>query len=764
MILEQQKEANILSEGQSQESIGMSLDLDSAQMLMQMLSKNLYSDPIGSTVREWASNALDSHRRAGVDTPIIVKLAMNEQNNYEFSVEDFGLGLDDDDVKNIISKYGKSTKRDSSIELGMFGLGFKAGLAYSSAFYFVCRKNGMERKYMMYEGENGNTIDLLYETPTDKGNGVKMILPVKKYYEDTFITHIQKQLGYFENVYFDVKGIDNNFKIVRGDDFQWSELNKDGFMHICLDNVYYPLDYSKLGTSSPIKFPVGLRFGLSDGIYPTPNREAIRYTKETIDIINKKISKVSTHFIEKYNETIVDTDNVMAAIEYHLNDDRYIQSFNGVSKWDVNCLSTFSNTPITHPKIKGINLLSIPRLASMRDYIFAEYSVKYVYKSKKFYTNDRRSRDVYYGAVKSNPVKLISTPLHKTKKDYIKDLWKDDKALRYVIIIEKNRKIPLRSPRTTYGSYMGILELHKYPKSEWRERIVELQKVIDMWAKSLENLDDITVPLKWIEDRKPTPLTKSSEKSERRVKLQGEITVKLSQDLERYVAGNNCKFVPVVFQMNSGHRNPYVLVYGKEGDRSKMDKMYKLFGNQKVRFGIVSERQFEKLKELNLHNWISMEEFEKGKHIAFKRVVTAYLITVLKKKYHYTFKTIKSLSGVCDSLVEKLSKLDSYQRSNSGYTDEGVLESMLSVAEEHKLYDYSVYYLYIEVKNALDKLPFLEKIMRCSHLYPVQDYKDLLVDLFRYYKFKINYEHYKIVLNEDVPIQIADQKELEQFS
>jgi hypothetical protein len=41
------------------------LDLDSAQMLMQMLSKNLYSDGIGSTIRETASNALDSHRRAG---------------------------------------------------------------------------------------------------------------------------------------------------------------------------------------------------------------------------------------------------------------------------------------------------------------------------------------------------------------------------------------------------------------------------------------------------------------------------------------------------------------------------------------------------------------------------------------------------------------------------------------------------------------------------------------------------------------------------
>ena len=61
MILEKQTEAIVHQEGQSQDSIGMSLDLDSAQILMQMLSKNLYSDSIGSTIRECASNALDSH-------------------------------------------------------------------------------------------------------------------------------------------------------------------------------------------------------------------------------------------------------------------------------------------------------------------------------------------------------------------------------------------------------------------------------------------------------------------------------------------------------------------------------------------------------------------------------------------------------------------------------------------------------------------------------------------------------------------------------
>ena len=63
-------------------------------------SKNLYSDAVGSTIRECASNALDSHRRACVDKPIVVSFRVNhETNNYEFSVEDFGTGLNDDDVK-----------------------------------------------------------------------------------------------------------------------------------------------------------------------------------------------------------------------------------------------------------------------------------------------------------------------------------------------------------------------------------------------------------------------------------------------------------------------------------------------------------------------------------------------------------------------------------------------------------------------------------------------------------------------------------------
>ena len=156
----------------------------------------------------------------------------------------------------------------------MFGLGWKAPLSYTSTFYFIARKNGIERKYMMYEGEDVNTIDLLYESETTEGNGVKIIVPVK--YSDfySFKVKIKEQLAYFQNVYFNVPDIDNSFKILRTEHYQISDISRDDFLHICLDDVYYPIDFAKLGIKS-ISFPVGLRFGLSDGLFPTPNRESI---------------------------------------------------------------------------------------------------------------------------------------------------------------------------------------------------------------------------------------------------------------------------------------------------------------------------------------------------------------------------------------------------------------------------------------------------------------------------------------------------------
>lgn len=121
MILEKQKEAMILIEGEVKSTIKSKLDIESADFLMRMMSKGFYSDAIGSTIRETASNALDSHRKSGSTDPIIVSLKFNPQGNIEFSVDDFGTGIDEEIVKNVISLYGKSTKRDDANAIGAMG-------------------------------------------------------------------------------------------------------------------------------------------------------------------------------------------------------------------------------------------------------------------------------------------------------------------------------------------------------------------------------------------------------------------------------------------------------------------------------------------------------------------------------------------------------------------------------------------------------------------------------------------------------------------
>lgn len=121
MILETKTDTLILEEGEAQESTKMEIDAESHVFLMRMLSK-FYSDGVGSLIRETCSNALDSHRECGINEPIIVSFKRTKDGNYEFSVQDFGCGIDEKDVANIISKYGKSTKRNSTVQLGAFGL------------------------------------------------------------------------------------------------------------------------------------------------------------------------------------------------------------------------------------------------------------------------------------------------------------------------------------------------------------------------------------------------------------------------------------------------------------------------------------------------------------------------------------------------------------------------------------------------------------------------------------------------------------------
>jgi hypothetical protein len=764
MILEKQKEANILEEGQSQESIGMSLDLDSAQILMQMLSKNLYSDDIGSAIRECASNALDSHRRAGVDEPIVVSLKAASYNNYEFCVEDFGIGLDADDVRNIISKYGKSTKRESTTELGMMGLGFKAPLAYSSSFYFVCRKDGMERKYMMYEGEDTNTIDLLYEKETEERNGVKIIIPVK--YSDVwqFKKKIKEQLCYFESVYFDVPedgSITNDFIISRHPHFQFSEMSTDSNLHICLDNVYYPLDFSKLGIDK-IDFPLALRFSLSDGIYPTPNREALRYTQEAKQIIKKKLTNVADYFVGKYNETVEEGSDIKSVINYLEKNGYYLTMENG-TKRRIDAFVNFSTLKPAIPQLEGIKLLDFPAVYSRNKQTMLSNSFKCKYSLRYKRLHDMEKHYVYGYNIESicngkANVYVYQDRIPGIKKDYLRATCKESD---YNFFVKPAKPMLLGIPsKFDPSTYYHALGLKAYPKAQWREVISEYQHIMSLISVNFINLDTLQVPQSFIDSRKKVKISVAGTSGgARRQKLKGEINGKVGDHLQKWSDGRCCKFVPVVYKLEKLESEKNLKVYAHHDDYIKLDALFGVMQKQKMQVVTFSQRELNIVKDSKIHNLISLEQFMEGKNKPFKRMATAYLIKKMMEKYRATFERSVQVGYTSTPLMNRLDVLSKYVRDNyylPGYSGgsgpaKEFLESMLVVAEENKLFDMTIYPEVLELQEIFDKLPFLDPFMRGVGYYDNKNpLVNVLSDLFKYYRYRVDLKHYNIRINEEV--------------
>ena len=747
MISEVQTGTNVLSDGDEAESMKMELDLDSAQILMQMLSKNLYSDPIGSTVRECASNALDSHRKAGVDKPIVVYLGHDSSYNYEFTVEDFGVGLDADDVKNIIRKYGKSTKRDSAIELGMMGLGFKAPLSYTSSFYFICRKNSIEYKYMMYEGETDNIIDTLYQQPTDKENGVKIIIPVKSGDRNEFLQKIKTQLAYFENIYFDVDGIDNNFSILRGDIYQHSELNTFTALHLCLDNVCYPIDFEKLGIKR-VELPVALRFSLSDGIFPTPNREAVRYSVESKKIILDRIVRLADHFVNEYNATIVETNDIREVFKYYDNSSRYI-TFNNL-KYDITALVSVSTLAIVKPKLVGVSLLDLKALSNSKDYILEEYSTKYTYSRGRITEIKNYSSDVHVREMNNTHFYLFTGSLMGNKKEYIKTLLSGGQSYKFVKKMYSYRLGNQAKDRYDTYTYCTILGLKNKPKDQWRQIIKEFQYVQSLYLAEFVDYDSIVIPQKWLDDRKKQRIS-TSDGGNRKLKLKGDVIGKEAEQLERAVQGKNCKFVSTLYKLENIHKNPGLIVYAPHDDSEIMDELWHISRRTTMKLVTFSDREIKALEKIDIHNLMSFKTFMEGKNKPFQRLITAYLIDKLIQENKSIFYKKGHLETVSKDLYNKLVELQKYKDDNYVHSSETIYSAMLEVAVSKNLFDTTIYSTYLDIKQLFVKLKFLNPLMGVIGSFytsTVDPMANVLCDLFKYYKHRIDYANYNITIND----------------
>jgi len=322
---------NVLGKQQTEATTGtkqMRMSDHAQSMVFQMFTKNVYSNPIGTVVREITSNCFDSHVEAGVkNTPVLIKKTYDNQTDTQYiSFIDYGVGMSPDRVENIYGVYFESTKRGTNDEIGGFGIGGKTPLAYrrytgegdgeyDNSFFVITNYNGVKYYYTVFEGKESPEYSLFHSENTDERNGTEIRIPVLRRDVDKFEDELIRQLYYFEGIVFEgfSDRIENNYQIVRGKNFLYRGTEVDRHIHVCLGKVYYPIDFSVLNLPSyDYQIPIAIDVPIGK-IGVTVSRENLDYSEQTIiylkQRINDTIDELKTMLEDQY-------DNIQTLEDY----------------------------------------------------------------------------------------------------------------------------------------------------------------------------------------------------------------------------------------------------------------------------------------------------------------------------------------------------------------------------------------------------------------------------------------------------------------
>ena len=160
----------------SGEKVAMGIEEEHLGLVMDTLA-GMYSDQKMALLREYGCNARDAMVAAGRgDHPIEVTLP-GDLSPF-LTIKDTGIGMDIEDIRRTYSRYGASTKRDTNAQVGKFGIGSKAAMAYTDQFTLCAVKNGIRIQVAISRTANsGGDMTIVDERPTSDPNGVEIVIP-----------------------------------------------------------------------------------------------------------------------------------------------------------------------------------------------------------------------------------------------------------------------------------------------------------------------------------------------------------------------------------------------------------------------------------------------------------------------------------------------------------------------------------------------------------------------------------------------------------
>lgn len=300
------------------ERIAMTLDMDSLPFLVNIMT-DLYSDPELAIIREYSTNALDSHVEAGITRPIEITLPTSLAP--QFRVRDYGVGLNAEDIREMYSKYGASSKRDSDDVVGMLGLGSKSALTYTNQFTFTGYKNGIATVTIVSRDENGTPSMTVVDEFVTEETGVEISVPVKS--NNNFADKAANFFRFWKPGTVLVNGEEP--KRVGGlwvaDDLLLTEEVSESM--IVMGNVAYPVPYEGYSYNRN-RYVAYVEIG---EVSFTPSREALQMNRKTKDKIEEIKARVQAERNAALAKQVNEAPNRWEAVKLSLQAKRF--GYNG---------------------------------------------------------------------------------------------------------------------------------------------------------------------------------------------------------------------------------------------------------------------------------------------------------------------------------------------------------------------------------------------------------------------------------------------------
>lgn len=758
------------------EQLGIKQDI---AKLQQLLGSKLYSNKY-SFLSEVLQNSTDAMRKCRKQDESFDVGVVKRDGVCYFYTRDTGCSFDSverfKELMNLLES-SKSQVKDSSEnqELGKFGIGSVAVSAYNKNWCYKVYKNqkGFDAHLQEIEGK-GLFMDCSDYYNTEEIDGVYFEVEINTNLRDFFKNLVEKA-KYFQNIRFkfdeyfindiysyqfptqeDLIFINERFQIFKSEDFQYSTLNKNNNLHICIDQYNYDINWNQVGISS-IELPIALRFNLDD-FDINPTREVLSIDESYKDKILNKIGKVADWLIDKYNEQnpVFECSNIKEYKDELKRRQNKILKIGDVELDIYDFCREYSDKTFNLPTFRDISVLTLAEFTKfLKHYWNSFYKTNSVIKNgtRKKYSIGHYNYDHNFLIEKS--IKKVHQDWFKTQNDVF-CFSTIDRSFEFIVTDVTTHAIYYKSyveylKKTTITNEEFLLE------TSYKKQFEDFKFLKEDFEKHIFKRIENVVPLDYVIS-KPKVVKPKKEKLQ---KSEEEVFLKYPRNPQKSTAWY-AVWEDVAIKLGALRKQPKLHIYGTESNRTKLEALFTKFQskNNNLQLIMVNDKTEKLIKEENPHNFINVEDL-KNKFSVLSNYITASYIEHNLQNYKVLLNNselIKQYISLNIGLdIDNINKILKDNNVDDIFYDvernrcSEIIKSLVDFYTENpKMYNQDYIYLYNKLEKVLQKLDFVELFVndvKATASYQVNK-KELAIktmrELCRMKQIRMNWENYNL--------------------